>query len=245
MPSTFSVIWIIGAVIVLAVLIMSIVFLIKSIKRAKAIGMETATIKKIVTSSAIFSIVPSIPIVIGVGILMSFVGLGIAWVRLSVIGALQYEIFAQQLVFTQGAGIDSVQLIGTSLLLMTFGIVSGPLFNAIAYKKYQGKLASIQEKNSKLMDGISGALMGGMLSGMISAIIVTAAFNIGNPVTDKAGITTYGEVTLIALASSIVLMALCGVVLKVFKQKWIENYALPISMLGAMAIAYVCVPLFA
>lgn len=245
MPSTFSIIWIMGAVIVLAVLIMSIVFLIKSIKRAKAIGMEKSTIKKIITSSAVFSIVPSIPIVIGVGILMSLVGMGIAWVRLSVIGALQYEIFAQQLVFTQGAGIDLIQLVGTSLLLMTFGIVSGPLFNAIAYKKYQGKLASIQEKNSKLMDGISGALMGGMLSGMISAIIVTAAFNIGNPVTDKAGITTYGEVTLIALASSIVLMALCGVVLKVFKQKWIENYALPISMLGAMAIAYVCVPLFA
>ena len=245
MPSTFSIVWIIGGVIVLAVLVMSIVFLIKSIKRAKAIGMETSTIKKIITSSAVFSIVPSIPIVIGVGILMSFVGMGIAWIRLSVIGALQYEIFAQQLVFNAGAGIDPIQLIGTSLLLMTFGIVSGPIFNAIAYKKYQGKLASIQEKNSKLMDGISGALMGGMLSGMISSIIVTAIFNFNNPITDKAGITTYGEVTLIALCTFIVLMALCGVVLKVFKQKWIENYALPISMLGAMAVAYACVPLFA
>ena len=245
MPSTFSIVWIIGGVIVLAVLVMSIVFLIKSIKRAKAIGMETSTIKKIITSSAVFSIVPSIPIVIGVGILMSFVGMGIAWIRLSVIGALQYEIFAQQLVFNAGAGIDPIQLIGTSLLLMTFGIVSGPIFNAIAYKKYQGKLASIQEKNSKLMDGISGALMGGMLSGMISSIIVTAIFNFNNPITDKAVITTYGEVTLIALCTSIVIMALCGVVLKVFKQKWIENYALPISMLGAMAVAYACVPLFA
>ena len=244
MPNTYSLIWIIGVVIVLAVCIMSVVFLIKSIKRAKAIGMQSSTIKKIITSSAVFSIVPSIPIVIGVGILMSFVGMGIAWIRLSVIGALKYEIFAQQLVFTEGAGIDTIQLIGTSLLLMTFGIISGPIFNAVAYKKYQGKLASIQEKNSKLMDGISGALMGGMLSGMISSIIVTAIFNIGNPITDKAGITTYGEVTLIALSSSIVIMALCGVVLKVFKQKWIENYALPISMLGAMAIAYACVPLF-
>ena len=50
MPNTYSLIWIIGAVIVLAVCIMSVVFLIKSIKRAKAIGMESSTIKKIITN---------------------------------------------------------------------------------------------------------------------------------------------------------------------------------------------------
>ena len=38
---------------------------------------------------------------------------------------------------------------------------------------------------------------------------------------------------------------MCGVILKVFKQKWIENYALPITILGSLAIAYACVPLFA
>ena len=32
-------------------------------------------------------------------------------------------------------------------------------------------------------------------------------------------------------------MAICGLILKSGKAKWLENYALPISMLGAMALS--------
>ena len=32
-------------------------------------------------------------------------------------------------------------------------------------------------------------------------------------------------------------MAVCGVLVKVKKVKWLENFALPISMLGAMALS--------
>ena len=32
-------------------------------------------------------------------------------------------------------------------------------------------------------------------------------------------------------------MMLCGLVQKVFKAKWIEDYALPISLLGGMALS--------
>ena len=102
MPQSLASVWIIGAVIVVAVLAMSIAFLIKAIKRGKAIGMSKDIIMQAVKSSAVFSIVPSIPIVIGVGILMTFVGMAISWIRLSVIGALQYEIYAQQIVFSEG-----------------------------------------------------------------------------------------------------------------------------------------------
>ena len=57
---------------------------------------------------------------------------------------------------------------------------------------------------------------------------------------------TYGgEITLITLAASVILMGLCGVILLVFKQKWIESYALPISILGSLAIAFAFIPVFA
>ena len=34
---------------------------------------------------------------------------------------------------------------------------------------------------------------------------------------------------------SALLMCLCGLIIKVFKAKWLEQYALPLCMLGAMA----------
>ena len=33
-------------------------------------------------------------------------------------------------------------------------------------------------------------------------------------------------------------MGICGAIIKLGKQKWLENYALPITILGALAIAY-------
>jgi len=40
----------------------------------------------------------------------------------------------------------------------------------------------------------------------------------------------------VALASAL-LMALCGLLIKKLKWTWLEQYALPLSMLGAMALS--------
>ena len=88
------------------------------------------------------------------------------------------------------------------------------------------------------MNAVTGALMGGLLAGMLSSILVGGIFSVGKPVTDNTGVTSYGEITIITLAASLVIMGVCGLILKVFKQKWIENYALPITILGSLAIAY-------
>ena len=49
-----------------------------------------------------------------------------------------------------------------------------------------------------------------------------------------------GLLSILTLLTSALLMGICGVLVKVKKVKWLENFALPISMLGAMAcsIAY-------
>jgi len=249
MPKSFTIIYVLGGFIAAAIIAMSLVFILKAVKRAKAIGMDGKKIKETIKSSALFSIVPSIPIVIGIGIMMQYLGLAIPWIRLSVIGALQYELIAMDqanAALTELGISDGNVLIATAVTVMTLSILSGPIFNAVFYKKYQGKLADLQQKNSRLMNSITGALMGGLLAGMLSSILVGAIFTVGNPAApDATGVTTYGEVTLITLAASVVIMLLCGLILKVFKQKWIESYALPVTILGALAIAYACVPLFA
>lgn len=238
MVESFAVVYVLGAIIAATIILMSIVFLVKALKRAKAIGMDKKVLTGAIRNSAIFSIVPSIPIVIGVGIMMQYLGLAIPWIRLTVIGALQYEITA---LYQAGGAVQgaSEATIAAAVIVMTLSILGGPLFNAIFYKKYQLKLANIQKTNERKMNAITGALLGGMIAGIISAILIGAFFTIGSPVVDtKTGLATYGEITLITLASSIIIMAVCGVLLVVFKQKWIESYALPLSILGAMALAY-------
>ena len=241
MVKSFPIIYVLGGIIAATIIAMSVFFILKSLKRAKKIGMDMSKIKKAITSSAIFSIVPSIPIVVGIGIMMTGLGLAIPWIRLTVIGALQYELIAydQANKALAGTGISQEVIIATAVTVMTISILSGPLFNAIAYKKYQCKLADLQQKNSKLMNTVTGALLGGLLAGMLSSILVSGIFIIGKPSTDQStNITTYGEITLITLATSLLIMGICGVIIKVGKQKWLENYALPITILGALATAY-------
>lgn len=249
MPKSFTIIYVLGGLIAAAIIAMCLFFIIKSVKRAKVIGLDKKKIKETVKNSAIFSIVPSIPIVIGIGIMMQYLGLAIPWIRLTVIGALQYELIAMdqaQSALNEMGAFPQEVVIATAVVIMTLSILSGPIFNALFYKKYQGKLADLQQKNARLMNTVTGALLGGLLAGMLSAILIGGAFTVGKPpAPDATGVTTYGEVTLITLAASIVIMAICGIILKVFKQKWIESYALPITILGSLAIAYACVPLFA
>lgn len=239
------IIFVIGAIIAAIIILMSLVFLFKAARRAKAIGMDKKVVTETIRNSAIFSIVPSIPIVIGVGIMMQFLGLAIPWIRLTVIGALQYEMLAMNQAGV-AAGVGDAVAIATAVVIMTIAILTGPLFNAIFYKKYQNKLYDLQKKNERKMNAITGAMLAGMLSGIMSAIIVGACFTIGNPPeADASGVVTYGEITLITLASSVVLTAICGAIMIFGKQKWMESYALPISILGSLAIAFAFVPIFA
>lgn len=240
------VIFLFGGIIVAAVLSMSVFFLVKALKRAKELGIEKKRLIKTISGSAIFSIVPSIPIVIGVGIMMPWLGLAIPWIRLTVIGALQYEIIAMQQA-TAAAGAASPAgmtnaVIATAFVIMTLSIVSGPLFNAIAYKKYQNKLYDLREKNEKLLNTVTGALLGGLLAGLASYIIAGGIFNV--QATGSDNIKVSGTVTLLTLAASAIIMLICGILIKKLKWKWLENYALPITILGALGCAYAFIPLF-
>lgn len=240
------VIFLFGAVIVAVILAMSAVFLIKAVKRAKEIGMDKSKIMGAIRSSVIFSIVPSIPIVIGIGIMMPWLGLAIPWIRLSVIGALQYEIIAMNQA-TASVGVSSPmgmtpEIIGTAFVIMTLSILAGPVFNAIAYKKYQGKLNDLREKNQKLLNIITGSLLGGILAGLAAYIIAGGIFNVSSTGSDSIPIS--GAVTLLTLGVSAAIMLVCGLLIKILKWKWLENYALPITILGSLGCAFAFIPLF-
>ena len=80
---------IVGAVLAY-ITIMCVVFLVKSYRAGIKIGMDKKVLKKTILSSATFTLLPSISILLGVVALSGTLGVPVSWLRLSVIGALQY-----------------------------------------------------------------------------------------------------------------------------------------------------------
>ena len=85
-----------GICIVLFVIAQSVFFLVRAVRRAKALGIETSTVKKTISSSAVFTVAPALAIVATVITLAKALGIVLPWIRLSVIGAIQYEVPAAE-----------------------------------------------------------------------------------------------------------------------------------------------------
>ena len=133
------------------------VFLKKSWDQALVLGYSQDSLKKVVKSSIVYSIVPSLSIVIALFSLSSVLGIPWSWFRLSVVGSLGYELMAAEMSVT-GAGYSSlgefissgdISVIGTIMFVMSISIIGGNVFNTIFGKKVQGSMIKYQQKNAE------------------------------------------------------------------------------------------------
>ena len=83
----------VGAIIALVVA-QSVFFLARAVKRAKELGIAKDTVKKTITSAAVFTIAPAVAVLVGVVALSKSLGVALPWLRLSVIGSITYETVA-------------------------------------------------------------------------------------------------------------------------------------------------------
>lgn len=146
------------ALIVVFISAEAIFYLVKSVKKAKKIGMDMTKIKKVIKTSASFSVLPAIGIGIGVVTLIGSLGITVPAIRLSVIGALQYEtqmadgaakaiindpkLEENALTFLMQRGVTAQDYV-TIITLMTVAIIAGPILVVLFYKKLQPKLAKL------------------------------------------------------------------------------------------------------
>lgn len=86
--------WAASALIVILVCLQAALFILKAKKAAKALSISDEQIKTAVRTAAISSIGPSLGVAIGMLSLMVSLGAAFAWMRLSVIGSVPYELFA-------------------------------------------------------------------------------------------------------------------------------------------------------
>ena len=151
-------------IVILVVLAQSIYFLLKAMRRARAIGMDSKKIKKTIITAAVFTIAPAVSIVIAVISLSQSLGVALPWLRLSVIGSLSYEAIAAANA-ASGMGVKLSDLAGnmtasqyvTISIVMTVSILVGIWLVPVLGKKIQNGLVSFEKKDKKWSDIMQNA----------------------------------------------------------------------------------------
>lgn len=230
-----SFLYLVAVVVILFIIVQSLFFLIRAYKRGKEIGMDAKKLRKTITSSAIFTVAPAVSILLGILTLSKFLGLPLPWIRLSVIGAITYELpaatsTASALGVSLSETITDPAVYSAIAWVMTLGILPSTILVPILLKRIQGGLISIKNKDSKWGE----LLITAMFLGMISAFMGMVFSNI------RKGLS--GWIPIFVMLFSAALMALCGFLIKVLRVKWLKDYALPICMIGAMVFAVIITP---
>lgn len=229
--------YLIVAIVLGFVTIMCFVFLMKSYRAGIKIGMDKKVLKKTILSSATFTLLPSISILLGVIALSGTLGVPFSWLRLSVIGALQYELnvaeIAAQSIGLTGLRVDELSMgsFVTIALVMTAGILGGVLCCIFFLKKYLGKIQSKPKKEGgENKPGFGAHATTAMFVGLCAAYI--GAY-VGKAIPREGS----DVMPLIVAAIAAVIMAVFEFLIQKKNMKVLENFSLAASMLIAMAAA--------
>ena len=218
------------AIVIAFVCAMSIRFIVLAWRRARKLGMDPKMLRRVAVSSAIFTIAPAVSILLGVIALSRALGFPLPWLRLSVIGALTYETPAAASA-ASAMGTDLSTLITDPVTfaaiawVMTLGIIPGPVLVPTIGKKIENGVMRIRQKDEKWGSLFMTALVLGMISAFLGMIFATVSEGLR------------GWIPCFVMIASALIMCVCAVFVKVLHWKWMEDYALPISMLGGMALS--------
>ena len=232
--------YLITAVVLAYITILCVVFLVKSYRAGIKIGMDKAVLRKTIISSATFTLLPSISILLGVIALSGSLGVPFSWLRLSVIGALQYELNVAQMA-AESIGLAALKPEAMSMgafvtiaLVMTVGILGGVVCCLFFLKKYLGKLQKAPKNEKSGKPGFGAHATTAMFVGLCGAYI--GAY-IGEAITGRS--TDAGLVRDFMPLVVAVIAAAAMAVFEYFIQKKgkvvLENFSLAASMLIAMA----------
>ena len=218
---------------ILTVCAMCVYFMVKSWRAGVMVGMDKRVLKKAVISSATFTLLPAFSILLGVVALSGSMGIPLPWLRLSVIGNLQYEVNVAQIAAT-GVGLSGLkitemtaQAFVTIALVMTAGILGGALMCLLTLKAYSGKLSGKPKAagaaKKSFGDWAMVAMFVGMCAAYIGSYVGQAAQGLLLPLL-TAGIAALS-------------MAVCEYLERRKGLAWLENFDLAASMLIAMGAA--------
>lgn len=230
-------IYLIVALVLAYITVMCLVFLVKSYRAGIKIGMDKKVLNKTILSSATFTLLPSVSILLGVVALSGTLGVPFSWLRLSVIGALQYELnvaeIAAQSIGLSGLRLDemSIGAFVTIALVMTIGILGGIICCIFFLKMFLKKIQKAPKKtetDEKKKPGFGAHATTAMFIGLCGTFIGSY---VGKAIPREGSDVMPLLVALMAAAA----MAVFEFFIQKKGKTVLENFSLAASMLIAMA----------
>ena len=219
---------------VLYIVGLSAVFLRKSWRRCLELGISKEKLSAVARSSAVFTIVPSVSIVIGLFTLSTVLGIPWPWYRLSVVGSVSYELMAADMV-ADGMGYGSVgemaaqadhTVFGAVMFVMSICILAGIIINIFAVEKIQTGMSTLKKKRGDWGTIVNSCFFLG----------IVAAFT---PLIFASG-TVYALTFLISMGVA----ALCALCMRRFHLKWLGSFITSISLIVSMAASVLLEQIF-
>ena len=217
----------------LYIMAFSVVYLLKARKRALEMGITKKEISDIIKSSLIFSVVPSLSIVIGLVALAASLGTIWAWWRLSVIGSLSFETqIASSLAPTLGFANTAEMMsnatgeqFGVVMILMSVGMLAG--------------FAILLPLGKKLMTSVDKTKSGNGWSNVLSGCFMLVLLAVYVPVLLICD--TYQALVMI---TGLVVALLLGFIAKKPGKAWVNNFVMAGSMIVGMISALLWTAIF-
>ena len=130
---------------------------------------------------------------------------------------------------TMGASVKETitdpQVFSAIAWTMTLGIISGIVLVLFGLKRIRRGMRSITGKDKRWGEIVMDSLFLGMVSAFVGMLFADI----------RSGLPGFIPIA-VALVSAL-MMGICGVLIKVCKMSWLEQYALPLCMLCAMALS--------
>ncbi len=232
--------------VIIFVIAQSLFFMIRAIKRGKALGISSEKIKNTITSSAVFSIAPAVSIAVTVLVLSVALGYVLPWIRLSVIGAISYEVPAAEAAIEAaglsggiGSDVTDPKIFTAIAWVMSLGCILPLILIPLILKKVQKTVTGTVNKNAKWADlmsaaafiGLISAFLGRGIAGTGELKVLESGEKINAVIGDGAGV-----LSIAAIISAVAFMLLLTLVNKKLKWKWLEAFAMPLAMLLSMGV---------
>jgi hypothetical protein len=228
---------IMGGMVFVFILLQSALFLRKAWNRGIESGMDKAKLKGAIRQSTIFSIIPSLPILISLIAMAPVLGIYFPWIRLSVVGSAVYELMAAD-VGAKSMGITGLggegytaAVFANSMWLMSLGIVWGLLMVLFFLKRIQGTISKAKSKDAGWVPVLIAALFAGLLSVFLGDTIAASLLQL---LTGSEGDIGLGLPVILVSSGA---MGVFGWLITKFKINWLKDFALSFSMIIAMASA--------
>lgn len=234
-----SVVFILCGIVIFYVAAQAVVFMKKAWKRGLELNMPKETMKKVMVNSLVFSIIPSLPILIVLLILMPTLGKFFPWLRLSVVGSGVYENMAAD-VTAKAFGLSGIadpgftlDIFVSAMWVMTIGIIWGPLYTALGSKYIQKGLQIIKGKHEKSFQAIFASMFIAMLA-VFSGPYLGAPFKVISG-ENTSGII--GIIPLLVLITSAVCIWIIDHISKKTGSKMLSEFSFPLSLVIGMVSA--------